>query len=534
MEPRQPEGRSEDVRDPTESTRQEMDRQGPSTENTTPQEQTGHPPRIGTGQIETQGARAGDNVTPTEGGTESGALAEGSRDADISVVQAGILTRLVQAEKTILEHADMMAAWCSQEECQDSPQAGRPEGSRDADISVVQAGILTRLVQAEKTILEHADMMAAWCSQEECQDSPQAGRPEIATQNVHSATQAERMSIGALQGPVAVGGQPPQLVQVQPAVQASTTDTDTGKFWIGKLNYMKHVPLFHGSTCPSDQKPRSWQEWQGEFTQNARLCKLDESMYYDIAQALLSTPMREAWLTYLKVRPQDAIWAGMEAYMGAHYAALDKSVDAVKKLEETKLECATEKAWQTYSIAQAGHVADMGSATERKLTDAGIWDTFLQGINTVPDIHATAFQAYMASKEVYDALPVQARITKLTPVLLTYLKSSRKAVGKEKALVADSSRAEGGFAGGQKGYKRYAESLEDMYTERHKMQADSSTVYHTVPTDVDFQKCPDVGFQYEHEGKPYSHSLRMQLQAQGLCLVCWSNAHRIAECPHRS
>ena len=99
-------------------------------------------------------------------------------------------------------------------------------------------------------------------------------------------------------------------------------------------------------------------------------------MYYDMALALLSNHMREVWLTYLKVKPEDSTWAGLDAYMGIHYATQDKTVDAAasaeKQFEETKLQVATEKAWQTYSNAQEGHIADMGVSSERTRTDTGL------------------------------------------------------------------------------------------------------------------------------------------------------------------
>ena len=95
-------------------------------------------------------------------------------------------------------------------------------------------------------------------------------------------------------------------------------------------------------------------------------------MYYDMAEALLSNHMREVWLTYLKVKPEDGTWAGMKSYMGVHYSALDKTVEARKKLEETKLQECTEKAWQTYCNARAAHISDMGFATQRRLTDSEI------------------------------------------------------------------------------------------------------------------------------------------------------------------
>ena len=63
-----------------------------------------------------------------------------------------------------------------------------------------------------------------------------------------------------------------------------------------------------------------------------------------------------------------------------------------KQFEGTKLLHGTEQAWQTYANAQAAHIADMGSSSERTRTARGIWSPFLMNISTVPDVHATTFQ----------------------------------------------------------------------------------------------------------------------------------------------
>ena len=60
--------------------------------------------------------------------------------------------------------------------------------------------------------------------------------------------------------------------------------------------------------------------------------------------------------------------------MGIHYAALDKTVNAEKQFEDTKLQQGTEKAWQTCANAHAAHIADiadMGFSSERTRTDRG-------------------------------------------------------------------------------------------------------------------------------------------------------------------
>ena len=98
--------------------------------------------------------------------------------------------------------------------------------------------------------------------------------------------------------------------------------------------------------------------------------------------------------------------------MAVHYSALDKTVEARKKFDKTKLQECAEKAWQTYCNAQAAHISDMGFATQRRLTDSEIWKTFLANITMVPEVHATAFQAYMNGMAGSGILPVQARITK--------------------------------------------------------------------------------------------------------------------------
>ena len=337
-------------------------------------------------------------------------------------------------------------------------QSALVQGRGNADISVVQAGILSRLTQVEKALQGQASQMAAWQSEEEYGDVPHAGYPREVPQNEqHAVATGQHGRAGSAEvpqrSPVEWLLSRPQ--QMQPVLQAS--GAESGQF-LAKLNYLKKLQLFHGNRPIPGQEQRSWQEWQGEFIQNARLCKLDADMYYHMAEALLSTHMREVWLTYLRVKPEDNTWAGLDTYMGIHYAALDKTVDAEKQFEGTKLLHGTEQAWQTYANAQAAHIADMGSSSERTRTDRGIWSLFLMNISTVLDVHATAFQAYMGSKEEHDALPVRARITKLTPLLQTYMKS--KAVGQEQTTAAAPGFGKAARqTGGWKGSKRSIESL---------------------------------------------------------------------------
>lgn len=56
----------------------------------------------------------------------------------------------------------------------------------------------------------------------------------------------------------------------------------------------------------------------------------------------------------------------------------------------------------------------MGAPADRTKTDKGLANV------TVLDVHSQAFHAYMTEKAAYDDLLVQARITKLTLVILTY------------------------------------------------------------------------------------------------------------------
>ena len=65
---------------------------------------------------------------------------------------------------------------------------------------------------------------------------------------------------------------------------------------------------------------------------------------YASMPAMLSSQMRDVWLRYLRVEPQQATWAGMDVYMGVHYAALDKTAEAEKKFEKDTLQHDTEKA----------------------------------------------------------------------------------------------------------------------------------------------------------------------------------------------
>jgi len=152
------------------------------------------------------------------------------------------------------------------------------------------------------------------------------------------------------------------------------------------------------------------------------MVQLPAESYYAMSLSLLSQPMRDVWLAYLAICPQENSWAFLDNYMGIHYAAMDKSAEAEKRFERAKLHVSTEKAWQSYANAQESHISEMGSPEDRTKTNKGLWTMFLANI-TVPDLHRQAFQTYMSDKAAYDALPAQARITKLTPEMLTYVRT---------------------------------------------------------------------------------------------------------------
>ena len=270
---------------------------------------------------------------------------------------------------------------------------------------------------------------------------------------------------------------------------------------------------------------------------NAELCELQERKYYKMVLALLSPYMREVWLAVLKLKPEDDTWEGLDVYMTAHYSTMDKAQEAHKKFETCRLAKGTEKAWQTYANQQTASVTHMGTAVKRKYTDQGMWDEFLKGIRPVPDLYGQAFATYMRDMDEYDLLPVQSRITKITPVLLQYIKS-RVATQEEGA--ADPGLTADTPAGGQKGNKRTADGsgAGQQPAQRQKKEArkqgESDRAYPSVPTEMDCRSCPDAGYQSTTEPKPYNHQLRTALRAEKRCLVCWSADHSIHACPNRS
>ena len=143
--------------------------------------------------------------------------------------------------------------------------------------------------------------------------------------------------------------------------------------------------------------------------QIAILCQLDADRYYPVTEALLSDQMRDTWLRYLRVEPQQAAWTGLDTYMGIHYAALDKTAEAKKKIEKNRLQHDTEKAWQVYANQQMAYVTEMGNPTERSKTDRWLCIMFLANISALPDVHTAASKAYMREAEEYSKLPIQGK-----------------------------------------------------------------------------------------------------------------------------
>ena len=402
--------------------------------------------------------------------------------------------------------------------------------------------ILGRLDAAEDMLRQHEAQVETWRLEEGAWDA-QYGSP-TAEGSAMMALPAPGDPNGQLNGQVpmdtdmeegAAGLEQPTVPAAVAAHLDAPADAGSGG-GTGKLQYMRRLLPFSGNKPPQGQQQRSWDEWKGEFLHNAELCELQERKYYKMVLALLSPYMREVWLAVLKMRSEDDTWEGLDVYMTSHYSTMDKAQEAHKKFETCKLAKGTEKAWQSYANQQTASVTHMGTAVKRKYTDQGMWDEFLKGIRPVPDLYNQAFATYMRDMEDYDLLPVQSRITKITPVLLQYIKSR---VATQEDGAADPGLTADQPAGGQKGTKRTADSPgTGKPAQRQKRdprkQGESDKAYPTVPTDLDARSSPDVGFQSATESRPYSHQLRAALRAERRCLVCWSAEHTIHTCPHRS
>ena len=254
----------------------------------------------------------------------------------------------------------------------------------------------------------------------------------------------------------------------------------------------------------------------------------------------------------------------MCGYVGVQPSALKMKIQAERRFERTKLQHDTRKAWLAYAHRQAAAVSEMRAPSERRHTDAELWDIFLANMELAPYSRNAALCACWFKKERFDVLPMQARITKLIPVLLKNLESTvaltvaareretaefwewRLADGvaltaaQREKITAElrKARMAAEMAGGSKRPgKRRADPPGEPRAQRQRtagarMQPKSSTVYSSVPVDQqDALQCPDVGYQSNTESRPYSHSLRACLLAERRCLVCWAINHSIWNCP---
>ena len=421
------------------------------------------------------------------------------------------------------------------------------------------AGMFARIDAIEDSLRENQEVMANWELEEgECAQQNPPAEALQGTEGQQAGSAELPQPAATLQAAAAMAGPPAVAMavdrpdnqeqtgwpQVAPGPAAPSMGTGSTVAHMSQLNFMKKLATFEGNRPAHGHQQRNWPEWKAEFIQNAVMVQLPEESYYAMALSLLSQPMRDVWLAYLAICPQENSWTFLDNYMGIHYAAMDKSAEAEKRFERARLHVSTEKAWQAYANAQAAHIAEMGASIDRTKTDKGLWNMFLANI-TVPEVHSQAFHTYMAEKAAYDALPVQARITKLTPVILTYVQSvsadtgpSAQGAAQRRGTGTASSQTNNRSREKRRADTTPVQPAHRQRTERaarpNRSQAESSKMYHAVPADQDAKTCPDVGFQDNTEPRPYNHSLREKLQAENRCLVCWSHEHRIQHCPERS
>lgn len=150
----------------------------------------------------------------------------------------------------------------------EASQGALVQGTLNDDTTIIRAEFHSMLGQVEKTLQGHGNQITTWRLEEEhgiflmqachgrhnrmCNKQFSTGQQEV-TMNVDDP----RRSTTA-EGPS----------QTQSAVQASGAE---GGQFLGKLKYMKKLRLFPRNKLALGQEQRSWQEWQGEFTQNAKL-----------------------------------------------------------------------------------------------------------------------------------------------------------------------------------------------------------------------------------------------------------------------
>ncbi len=211
---------------------------------------------------------------------------------------------------------------------------------------------------------------------------------------------------------------------------------------IANLNFMKKVPQFQGKSG-GGQSSRSWPEWRAEFMLNANLCGLHYDHFYPMVQTLLESSIREAWLRYTAVKPESATWVGIDVYMDTLFATKDKSAEAEQRFQKTLFKRETDDGLAAIHASQSKAIADM-AGPKRRLTDAGLWDTFLGNLQPVAGVHNLAYTHYVQHQLEFDQLDVQGRINKIIPVVAGWITT----------LAAGQTRQATGHGQGQAIYSR--------------------------------------------------------------------------------
>jgi len=117
------------------------------------------------------------------------------------------------------------------------------------------------------------------------------------------------------------------------------------------------------------------------------------------------------------VNPESANWVGVDVYMDTLFATKDKSAEGEQRFQMTLFKRKTNEAWQQYTTSQSKAIADM-TGPKRRLTDAGLWDTFLGNLQPVTGVHNLAYTHYVQHQLEFDQLDVQGRINKIIPVVV--------------------------------------------------------------------------------------------------------------------
>ena len=81
-----------------------------------------------------------------------------------------------------------------------------------------------------------------------------------------------------------------------------------------------------------------------------------------MAMALLNPYMREVWLAVLKLKPKDNTWERLDAHMGVHYSAMDKTPEAPNTGEPSKVGVTMQmmhRTWATQRAALSGVVVGL-------------------------------------------------------------------------------------------------------------------------------------------------------------------------------